>query len=67
MSIHAAGAGLLDEVPVERVAEFERRIMDHLRTGNAPLAAKLATAPKMEDATIQELNAAVADLARTLR
>ncbi|HUJ76091.1 MAG TPA: F0F1 ATP synthase subunit alpha, partial [bacterium] len=67
VSIHAAGSGLLDDVPVERVAEFEKRIMDHLRTGNAPLAAKLAQAQKMEDATIKDLNEAITALARTLR
>jgi F-type H+/Na+-transporting ATPase subunit alpha len=67
VSIHAAGAGLLDEVPVERIAEFERRIMDHLRTGHAALCATLATGARMEEATLQELNAAVAELAATLR
>jgi F-type H+-transporting ATPase subunit alpha len=67
VSIHAAGAGLLDDVPVERVGEFEKRIMDHLRTGYAPLAATLAKAQKMSDATTQELNAAIGALARTLK
>jgi F-type H+/Na+-transporting ATPase subunit alpha len=67
VSIHAAGAGLLDDVRVENVAEFERRVMDHLRTGHAALCEALAKGGKMQDATVQELNAAIADLARTLR
>jgi F-type H+-transporting ATPase subunit alpha len=67
VSIHAAGAGLLDDVPVERVGEFEKRIMDHLRTGYAGLSATLAGAQKMSDATTQELNVAIGALARTLR
>jgi F-type H+/Na+-transporting ATPase subunit alpha len=67
VAIHAAGAGLLDEVPLEMVAEFERRIMDHLRTGHAALCESLATGKKMEESTLSELNAAIADLARTLR
>jgi F-type H+-transporting ATPase subunit alpha len=67
VSIHAAGAGLLDEVPLEKVAEFERRIMDHLRTGSASLAATLARADRMPDALIIELNEAIGALARTLR
>ncbi len=37
ISIHAAGSGLLDEVPLEKIAEFESRIMDHLRTSHADL------------------------------
>jgi F-type H+-transporting ATPase subunit alpha len=67
VSIHAAGAGLLDEVPLEMVAEFERRIMDHLRTGHAALCQTLSTGKRMEEATLSELNVAIADLARTLR
>ena len=67
VSIHAAGAGLLDDVPLEQVAEFERRVMDHLRTGHAELCATLATGKRMEDATLAELNAAISDLAKTMR
>jgi F-type H+-transporting ATPase subunit alpha len=67
VSIHAAGAGLLDDVPLERVSEFERRSMDHLRTGFAPLCEKLSSGAKMDDATVKELDAAITELARTLR
>jgi F-type H+/Na+-transporting ATPase subunit alpha len=67
VSIHAAGAGLLDDVRLENVPEFERRVMDHLRTGHAPLCGELAKGGKMKDATLQELNAAITDLAKTLR
>ena len=67
VSIHSAGAGLLDDVPVEKVAEFERRVMDHLRTGSAELCARLAGGAKMDDATVKELDTAVSELARTLR
>jgi F-type H+-transporting ATPase subunit alpha len=67
VSIHAAGTGLLDGVPVERVAEFERRAMDHLRTGHAALVQAIATGARMEAGTIAELNEAIASLARTLR
>jgi F-type H+-transporting ATPase subunit alpha len=67
VSIHAAGTGLLDDVPAEKVAEFERRVMDHLRTGSADLCARMAGGAKMDDAMVKELDAAVAELARTLR
>jgi F-type H+-transporting ATPase subunit alpha len=67
VSIHAAGEGLLDAVPVERVAEFEKRIMDHLRTGYASLCERLATGGRMDDATVKELGEAITELARTLR
>jgi F-type H+-transporting ATPase subunit alpha len=67
VSIHAAGTGLLDEVPQEKVAEFERRVMDHLRTGSAALCARIGSGARMDDATVKELDAAIAELARTLR
>ena len=67
VAIHSAGTGLLDDVPVEKVAEFEQRVMDHLRTGSAALCAKLAGGAKMDDATVKELDTAVSELARTLR
>ena len=41
--------------------------MDHLRTGSADLFARMAGGAKMDDATVKELDAAVAELARTLR
>jgi F-type H+/Na+-transporting ATPase subunit alpha len=67
VSIHAAGTGLLDEVPLEKVAEFERRVGDHLRTGSAALSQKIRSGARMDDATVKELDAAVTELARTLR
>ncbi|HVY62542.1 MAG TPA: F0F1 ATP synthase subunit alpha [Planctomycetota bacterium] len=67
VSIYAAGSGLLDEVPAEKVAEFERRIMDHLRTGHAALCARLASGGKIDDASLKELGDAISELARTLR
>jgi hypothetical protein len=41
--------------------------MDHLRTGSAELCARIATGARMDEATVRELDAAIAELARTLR
>ena len=67
VSIHAAGAGLLDDVPLEKVSEFERRSADHLRTGYAALSGKIASGGSMDEATLKELEGAISELARTLR
>ena len=67
ISIHAAGSGLLDEVPLDKIAEFETRIMDHLRTSHAELVKKLESGARMEDATLNELNQAISGFARTVR
>ncbi len=65
--IHAAGFGLLDEVPLEKIAEFEDRVMDHLRTTHGNLYQKIAGGARMDDATMKELNEAVLAFARTVR
>jgi F-type H+-transporting ATPase subunit alpha len=65
--IHAAGSGILDEVPLEKIADFQARVMDHLRASHLELCAKIATGEKMEEATLKELAAAVGDFARTIR
>lgn len=65
--IHAAGSGLLDEVPLEKIAEFQARVMDHLRANHGALCAKIASGEKMEETTLKELAAVVGDFARTIR
>jgi F0F1-type ATP synthase alpha subunit len=67
VNLHAAGAGLLDEVPLEKIAEFESRIVDHLRTSHPELYAKLSTGARMDEGTLKELSAAIESVARTLR
>jgi F-type H+-transporting ATPase subunit alpha len=66
VNLHAAGAGLLDAVPLEKIAEFESRIVDHLRTSHPELHAKLSKGARMDEATLKELSAAVESVARTL-
>jgi F-type H+/Na+-transporting ATPase subunit alpha len=67
VSIHAAGTGILDDVPLEKVADFESRVMNHLRASHAALCDRIATGQKMDEATMKELSAASAELARTIR
>jgi F-type H+-transporting ATPase subunit alpha len=67
VAIHAAGVGLLDELPLEKVADFERRVMDSLRGGYAPLCEKIAKGEKMSKETITELSTAVSEVVRSMR
>ncbi|MGO9411675.1 MAG: F0F1 ATP synthase subunit alpha [Spirochaetia bacterium] len=67
ISIHAAGSGLLDEVPLEKITEFESRVMDHLNTTHADLCQKIKSGARMEDSTVKELNEAITEFARTVR
>jgi F-type H+-transporting ATPase subunit alpha len=67
ISIHAAGSGLLDEVPLEKISEFESRIMDQLKTSHADLSTRLASGARMDEATVKELNQAITAFAKTVR
>ena len=67
ISIHASGSGLLDEVPLEKIGEFEKRIMDHLRTSHAELCRKISSGARMDEATLKELNEAITAFAKTVR
>ena len=67
VAIHAAGTGLLDELPLERVADFERRVMDTLRAGYAPLCERIAKGEKMSKETMAELSTAVSEVVRSMR
>jgi F-type H+-transporting ATPase subunit alpha len=57
-SIFAVTNAKLDDIPVSDVRRFESELHEHLRSRNAPLLAKLATA-KLDDATRAELTAAI--------
>jgi len=48
-AIYAGTSGALDEVPAERVGEFERAYYDHLKANHSELLAKLRTEKKWTD------------------
>jgi F-type H+-transporting ATPase subunit alpha len=66
VTIHAAGAGLLDSLPVEKVSVFQKRIIDHLRTGHAGLCERIVSGGQIDDASARELNAALGELVSAL-
>ena len=55
ISIYAATSGLLDDLEVERVKEFEQRLLQHINVKNKKLIQKIATGDKMEEKTLAEL------------
>jgi F-type H+/Na+-transporting ATPase subunit alpha len=67
ISIHASGSGLLDEVPLEKIGEFESRVMDYLRTSHGPLRERIASGARMDEATLKELDEAILAFAKTVR
>ena len=56
--IYAATSGALDDVPVAKVAEFERRYLDYLRASHGKLLASVVTAKKWTDDLAKQFDAA---------
>ncbi len=67
IAIHAASSGLLDDLPLERIAAFEGQLIDSVRAGHKPLVEKLATGAKAEAETLDELNRAIIELKTAFR
>ncbi len=64
--IWAGTTGQLDEVPVEDVQRFEAEFLDHLRHQSS-LLDQVETSGRLEDATVEQLTALMAQFKRTFR
>ncbi|TWT45141.1 ATP synthase subunit alpha [Phycisphaerae bacterium RAS1] len=49
LSIHAGARGFLDDVPLNRVAEFEAALLKHYRDEHPEIRAELEKSPKLTD------------------
>src|SRR5690606_5254483 len=67
ISIYAATTGQLDELPVDKIRQFEEKIVDFVKVKNKKLLAKLKSGDKMDDKTQKELNALIASFIKTLK
>ena len=61
MSIWAATNGFLDDLPIERVQDFESGLLDHLRGRHSGIGETIRDTGKLEDDTIEKLRKAVQD------
>lgn len=67
ISIYAAATGLLDDFPVERVREFEEKIVGYIKVKNKKLLEKLQKGEKMDEKTMDELNKTVESFKKTFK
>jgi F-type H+-transporting ATPase subunit alpha len=58
ISIWAVTTGLLDDLPAERAGEFERGLLDHMRSRHPQLGETIRNTGKLEDDTIEKLKSA---------
>jgi F-type H+-transporting ATPase subunit alpha len=61
----AGSAGHLDDVPVERVAEFERLYLESLRTSHGDLMERIRTEKALSDDLVEALTKATKDFKAT--
>jgi F-type H+-transporting ATPase subunit alpha len=61
----AGSAGFIDDVPVDRVAEFERNFLDTLRTSHGDLLETIRTEKSLSDDLIEKLGKVAKDFKST--
>jgi len=67
VSIYAASAGLLDDLPLEKVSEFEQKIYNYIEVKNKKLTQSLSRGEKMDNKTLKELTSEIENFKRTLK
>ncbi len=65
LSIHAGSRGFLDDLPLDRVRDFEQALLKHYRDEHAEVRADLEKSPKMTDELDARLKEIVANFKKT--
>ena len=63
--IFAAINGFIDDLPVEKVKEFENKLLNSIKTTNAELVNKLAKEKNFDDKMESEMKDAIADFKKS--
>jgi len=61
ISIWAVSNGLLDDLPVDKVQEFEAGLLEHMRTRHSDIGETIRSSGKLEEDTEAKLRSAVED------
>ncbi|HVX30748.1 MAG TPA: F0F1 ATP synthase subunit alpha [Nitrolancea sp.] len=64
--IWAATNGVIDDVPVERVREFENQYLDYLRTSKPDLLQRIAKEQRLSDELIAEMQTVSSEFKRSI-
>lgn len=67
ISIYAAATGLLDDFPLNKIAEFELKIVGFIKVKNKKLLEKLQKGDKMDDKTQSELRDVIESFKKTFK
>lgn len=66
ITIYSATSGLLDDVPVEKIKEFEEKIVSYIRVKNKKLVEKIKTGEKLTQETLGEIKKVVTEFRKTI-
>jgi F-type H+-transporting ATPase subunit alpha len=67
ISIYAATSGLLDNLPVEKVSQFEQKVHGFIKVKNKKLMMKLSTGQKLDDKTKKDLDSEIESFIKSLK
>lgn len=67
ISIYSAATGLLDDLPLEKIADFEQKIVGFIKVKNKKLIEKLQKGDKMDDKSTAELNNVIESFKKTIK
>lgn len=67
VSLWAASKGFLDNIPVEKVREFEGKYVSYLRLKEKKLLAEIAEKKELSEKTVQELEKVTKDFLKTFK
>ena len=59
--IYAGSQGILDDIPNEKVGEFEKGLLDHLDANHEEMLKTISSSGEISDETSKELNKAIED------
>ncbi len=65
ISTYAATSGLIDDVPVEQVSEFELKLLEFVKIKEKALVKKISTGDKMDDKTLDSLQKVILEFKRS--
>ena len=67
ISIYSAATGLLDDIPLDKIALFEEKVVGFIKVKNKKLLSKLESGNKMDDKTIEELKSVIESFKKTIK
>jgi F-type H+-transporting ATPase subunit alpha len=66
VAIWAAGNGHMDDVPVERISEFEAQLLDYMETTHPGILSAILSAGRIEEETEAQLGKAIQEFKSTM-